>query len=65
MLSKSRFNPAPGLADFWAVLRRPQPYRWTFLTLSVLPVMAIRLPASSSAITVDSSSTILYQLVER
>ena len=26
--------------------------------------MAIRLPASSSAITVDSSSTILYQLVE-
>jgi hypothetical protein len=41
MLSKSRFNPAPGLADFWAVLRRPQPYRWTFLTLSVLPVMAI------------------------
>lgn len=41
MLTKSRFNPAPGLADFWAVLRRPQPYRWTFLTLSMLPVMVI------------------------
>lgn len=41
MLTKSRFNPAPGLADLWNVLRRPQPYRWTFLTLSLLPVAAI------------------------
>jgi hypothetical protein len=38
MLSKSRFNPAPGFADFWHEFRRPNPYRWPFLALSVLPV---------------------------
>lgn len=41
MLSKSRFNPAPGFADFWNEIRRPRPYRWAFLTVSVLPVLAI------------------------
>lgn len=41
MLSKSRFNPAPGFLDLWNEIRRPRPYRWTFLALSVLPVMAI------------------------
>jgi hypothetical protein len=41
MLSNSRFNPAPGLADFWTEIRRPNPYRWPFLALSVLPVAAI------------------------
>jgi hypothetical protein len=34
----SRFNPAGGIADFWNHIRRPQPYRWTFVTMSVLPV---------------------------
>ncbi len=34
----SRFNPAGGIADFWNEIRRPRPYRWLFLTLSVLPV---------------------------
>lgn len=38
MLRKSRFNPAPGLADFWSEFRRPNPYRWPILALSVLPV---------------------------
>jgi hypothetical protein len=38
MLSKSRFNPASGIADFWTEFRRPNPYRWPFLALSVLPV---------------------------
>lgn len=37
MLAKSRFNPAAGLADFWTFIRRPTPYRWTFLALSILP----------------------------
>lgn len=37
MLAKSRFNPAAGLADFWTFIRRPTPYRWTFLSLSILP----------------------------
>jgi hypothetical protein len=36
--SKSRFNPASGIADFWNEFRRPHPYRWPILALSVLPV---------------------------
>lgn len=36
--SKSRFNPASGIADFWNEIRRPQPYRWPILALSILPV---------------------------
>lgn len=34
----SRFNPANGFADFWNEIRRPNPYRWPILFLSVLPV---------------------------
>ena len=41
MLSKSRLNPVPGFADLWNEIRRPRPYRWTFLALSVLPVAGI------------------------
>ncbi|MFN3864742.1 MAG: hypothetical protein ACK4RT_10725 [Erythrobacter sp.] len=41
MLSNSRFNPVPGFVDLWHQLRRPTPYRWPILGLSVLPVMAI------------------------
>jgi hypothetical protein len=41
MLRNSRFNPGPGLADFWNEIRRPQPYRWPILGLSVLPVAAM------------------------
>lgn len=41
MLSRSRFNPAPGFLDLWNELRRPRPYRWAFLALSALPVLAI------------------------
>ena len=33
----SRFNPAGGLADFWNEIRRPQPYRWQILIVSILP----------------------------
>eukprot|EP01036_Dinobryon_divergens_P047977 gene47977-64372_t len=33
----SRFNPAGGLADFWNEIRRPQPYRWPILIVSILP----------------------------
>ncbi|NCP12582.1 MAG: hypothetical protein GW858_00255 [Sphingomonadales bacterium] len=38
MASKSRFNPVNGFADLWNELRRPQPYRWPILGLSILPV---------------------------
>lgn len=41
MLSKSRFNPVPGFADLWNEIRRPHPYRWPILALSVLPVALI------------------------
>lgn len=37
MLSKSRFNPASGISDFWNEIRRPTPYRWPILALSILP----------------------------
>lgn len=40
-LSQSRFNPAPGLVDFWNEIRRPNPYRWPILALSVLPIAGI------------------------
>lgn len=32
----SRLNPTEGIGDFWAYIRRPQPYRWPILGLSVL-----------------------------
>jgi hypothetical protein len=38
MLTKSRFNPASGFADFWTEIRRPQPYRVPILIMSILPV---------------------------
>jgi hypothetical protein len=34
----ARFNPANGIADFWHEIRRPHPYRWPILGLSILPV---------------------------
>ncbi len=40
-LANSRFNPAPGFADLWNELRRPRPYRWLFMVLSVLPAAVI------------------------
>jgi len=37
----ARFNPANGIADLWHELRRPQPYRWPILGLSVLPAVGM------------------------
>lgn len=34
----SRFNLTSGLADFWNEIRRPTPYRWPILALSIMPV---------------------------
>lgn len=33
----SRFNPTGGISDFWNEIRRPQPYRWPILFVSILP----------------------------
>lgn len=50
MRTPSRFNPAPGLADFWNEIRRPQPYRWPILGLSVLPAALILYWAMGSTV---------------
>lgn len=36
MRRSSRFNPSGGIADFWQEIRRPTPYRWPVLGLSLL-----------------------------
>lgn len=41
MLSKSRFNPSAGVADFWEYIRRPQPYRLPILLVSAMPFSLI------------------------
>ncbi|MCU0946913.1 MAG: hypothetical protein MUF47_01485 [Porphyrobacter sp.] len=41
MLSRSRFNPASGLADFWNEFRKPNPYRWPILAASLVPAVLI------------------------
>lgn len=41
MFSKSRFNPGPGLIDFWIEFRKPNPYRWPILAVSALPVVIV------------------------
>ncbi len=40
-LSQSRFNPAPGIKDFWHEFRKPNPYRWPILFVSTVPFMVI------------------------
>ena len=36
MRLNSRFNPTGGIVDFWHEIRRPTPYRWPVLGLSLL-----------------------------
>ncbi len=40
-LANSRFNPAPGIKDFWTEFRKPNPYRWPILIASTLPFAVI------------------------
>ncbi|MDJ0642384.1 MAG: hypothetical protein QNJ15_06180 [Erythrobacter sp.] len=40
-LSNSRFNPKPGIKDFWNEFRKPNPYRWPMLIASSLPFAVI------------------------
>lgn len=37
----SRFNPKTGVADFWNEFRKPNPYRWPMLAMSVVPILVI------------------------
>lgn len=41
MRSPSRFNPTGGIRDFWHEIRRPAPYRWPILGLSLLCSFAL------------------------
>jgi hypothetical protein len=41
MRFSSRFNAAGGFADFWHEIRRPTPYRWPVLGLSLLCSFAL------------------------
>ena len=50
-LSKSRFNPATGIADFWKEFRKPQDHRWAILLASVLPVIGILYWATQQSVT--------------
>lgn len=36
MRYRSRFNAAGGLADFWSEWKKPTPYRWPILGVSIL-----------------------------
>lgn len=36
-----RFNPGPGIADFWEQFKKPQPYRWPILAVSVAPIALV------------------------
>lgn len=40
-LANSRFNPKPGILDFWTEFRKPNPYRWPILIVSSLPFAGI------------------------
>ncbi len=40
-LADSRFNPAPGIKDFWTEFRKPNPYRWPILVASAVPFALI------------------------
>lgn len=39
--ANSRFNPAPGVIDFWNEFRKPNPYRIPFLLASAAPFALI------------------------
>ncbi len=41
MLEKSRFNPAPGIMDFWNEFKKPNPYRVPILIASAVPFTLI------------------------
>ncbi len=50
MRSLQRFNPGPGMADFWEYLKRPQPYRWLIVAVSAIPAILIIAWAGSEEI---------------
>lgn len=41
MFRKSRFNPTPGIIDFWTEFKKPTPYRLPILLASTAPVLLL------------------------
>ena len=61
MLRNSRFNPAPGIADFLNEFKRPNPYRWPILVMSTAPFALIFYWVSSETVYKDPERpTITY-----
>ncbi len=50
MLRNSRFNPTTGALDFWNEFKKPNPYRWPILGVSVIPFALILAWAGSEAV---------------
>ena len=49
-LTKSRFNPVPGVLDFWHEFRKPNPMRWPILIVSTAPFALIFLWLSGETV---------------
>jgi len=61
MLENSRFNPAPGILDFWNEFRKPNPYRVPILIASALPFALIFYALGSETFYIDPERpTITY-----
>ncbi|MEM7781371.1 MAG: hypothetical protein AAF697_13360 [Pseudomonadota bacterium] len=50
LLADSRFNPAPGVLDFWTEFKKPNPWRWPILAVSMLPFGLIFVWLSSETV---------------
>ena len=48
-----RLNPGPGLADFWAEFKRPNPYRWPILAGSALLTAALMFMLTDHAVSMN------------
>jgi hypothetical protein len=48
-----RLNPGPGIADFWAEFKRPNPYRWPVLAASGLLTASLMFLLSDHAVTMN------------
>lgn len=49
-LTQSRFNLKGGFSDFWTEFRRPNPYRWPILAVSMIPFGLIMWWATSETV---------------
>ena len=48
----NRFNPTPGALDFWHEFKKPTPYRWPILGVSVLMTFGLMYQITSESVLV-------------